>query len=199
MSFATFCKAEMKWGLLQASGGKRLHHCRALGADNWNYSTGLLLLLFYCGPALPWQRSPLLAEGLPYKKLLFAKMWTDKRACPCHISQDEMQSNNLAPTNQCRDSRPASGVEQEWLLSDLNDHFFNSKMRSQRSYTIWVITFTLPCSLSCFRDDIFQDSRSCVQGNDSVIFILVLFPLRDAPGCSPICPFDSQHAQANTC
>lgn len=64
-------------------------------------------------------------------------------------------------------------------------------MRSQRSCTIWVITFTLPCSLACYRDDIFQDSRSCVQGNDSVIFILVLFPLRDAPGGSPICPFDS--------
>lgn len=37
----------------------------------------------------------------------------------------------------------------------------------------------------------------------TVIFILVLFPLRDAPGCSPICPFDSHthkltHAKALT-
>lgn len=78
-----------------------------------------------------------------------------------------------------------TSVKLDWSL------FFNPKMRSQKSYAIWVITFTLLCSQACFRGNIFQDSRSCVQGNDSVIFNLVLFPPRDAPGSSPISPFDS--------
>lgn len=139
--------------------------------------------MYYSAPTVPWQRSPLVAEGL------LTVNTRGRLSLPDFLDQDAV--NDLLPTNQCRDIRSASSVEQEWLLSDVTDHFFNFKMRSQRSYAIWVIIFCLLCSQACFGGNIFQDSHSFALGNDSVIFNLLLFPLRDAPGCSPICPFDS--------
>lgn len=186
----------MKWDLLQAGGDKRLHHCRALGADNWNYSTGLLLLLFYCGPAPPWQRSPLLAEGLPYKKLLFAKMWTDRRATFLRTRCSKITS---ASTNQCRDSRPASGVEQEWLLSDLTDPFFNSKMRSRRSYTIWVITFTLALQPGLLQRRHISRLTQLCSGKWLCYFHPCALSSQGCPGRLTNMSVWQPHAQANTC
>lgn len=167
--------AEPKWDLVQASGDKRLLELLHRFVTR--------IVLFY--PNCSMATLPSSCRGPP-------ECEQTRELVPPVLLRSRCRK---WPTNQCLDSRSASGVgDQEWLLSDLTDHFFSLFTLFENEVTektTWVIIFILLRSQACFRADIFQDSRSCVEGNDSVVFNLVLFPLRDAPGCSPIRPFDS--------